>query len=88
MPGKSAAARGAQVVLADGGVVRDDDFGCDTGSYIGVEHADGRVGGGSPPTSWATTNAGTDAGAMPAKVSENIRPTVIAGLAKLASPAP
>src|SRR5580704_7539976 len=28
-------------------------------------------------------NAGTDAGAMPAKVAENIRPTVIAGLAKL-----
>jgi hypothetical protein len=25
----------------------------------------------------------TDAGAMPAKVSENIRPTLIAGLAKL-----
>ena len=28
-------------------------------------------------------NAGTDAGAMPAKVLENIRPMVIAGLAKL-----
>ncbi len=27
--------------------------------------------------------AGTEAGAMPAKVSENIRPTLIAGLAKL-----
>ena len=27
---------------------------------------------------------GTDAGAMPANVFENIRPTVIAGLAKLA----
>src|ERR1700735_5368637 len=27
---------------------------------------------------------GTDAGAMPAKVSENMRPTLIAGLAKLA----
>ena len=27
--------------------------------------------------------AGTDAGAIPAKVSENIRPTLIAGLAKL-----
>ena len=26
---------------------------------------------------------GTDAGAMPVKVSENIRPTLIAGLAKL-----
>ena len=28
-------------------------------------------------------NAGTDEGAMPAKVSENIRPMVMAGLAKL-----
>ena len=28
-------------------------------------------------------NVGTDAGAMPAKVFENIRPIVIAGLAKL-----
>ena len=31
----------------------------------------------------ATTNPGADAGAMPAKVAENIRPIVIAGLAKL-----
>ena len=29
------------------------------------------------------TNAGTEAGAMPAKVSESIRATVTAGLAKL-----
>ena len=29
------------------------------------------------------TNAGTDAGAMPAKVFENMRPTLMAGLAKL-----
>ncbi len=28
-------------------------------------------------------NAGTDAGAMPANVSENVRPMLIAGLAKL-----
>jgi hypothetical protein len=35
------------------------------------------------PPSWAITNAGTEAGAMPAKVSESMRPTVIAGLAKL-----
>jgi hypothetical protein len=28
-------------------------------------------------------NVGTDDGAMPAKLSENIRPTVMAGLAKL-----
>jgi len=38
----------------------------------------------SPPTICATMNAGTDAGAMPAKLSENIRPMVMAGLAKLA----
>jgi vacuolar iron transporter family protein len=36
----------------------------------------------APPTIWAA-NAGTEAGAIPAKVSENIRPTVMAGLAKL-----
>ena len=36
-----------------------------------------------PPPSWAAMNTGADEGAMPAKVSENIRPTVIAGLAKL-----
>ena len=32
---------------------------------------------------WAAMKAGAEAGAIPAKVSENIRPTVIAGLAKL-----
>src|SRR5271166_2284709 len=37
----------------------------------------------APPTIWAAMNAGADEGAMPAKVFENIRPTVIAGLAKL-----
>ena len=31
----------------------------------------------------APMNPGADEGAMPAKVSENMRPTVIAGLAKL-----
>ena len=36
-----------------------------------------------PPTSWALMKLGTDDGAIPAKVLENIRPTVIAGLAKL-----
>ena len=34
------------------------------------------------PTSWAATNAGTETGAMPAKVSLNIRPAVTAGFAK------
>jgi hypothetical protein len=33
------------------------------------------------PTTWAATNSGTDVGLMPANVSENIRPTVTAGLA-------
>ena len=37
----------------------------------------------APPMIWAAMNAGTEDGAMPAKVSENIRPTVMAGLAKL-----
>src|SRR6516162_1024981 len=37
----------------------------------------------APPMIWAAMNGGTDEGAMPANVSENIRPTVIAGLAKL-----
>ena len=36
-----------------------------------------------PPTIWAAMNDGTEDGAMPAKVAENIRPMVIAGLAKL-----
>ena len=37
----------------------------------------------APPTSCATTKPGTDAGAIPANVFENIRPTLIAGFAKL-----
>ena len=37
----------------------------------------------APPTSWARMNGTTDAGAIPANVSENTRPTVIAGFAKL-----
>ena len=36
-----------------------------------------------PPTAWAPMNDGADDGAIPAKVLENIRPMVIAGLAKL-----
>jgi len=39
--------------------------------------------GDQPPTAWAPMKGMTDDGAMPANVSENIRPTVIAGLAKL-----
>jgi hypothetical protein len=37
----------------------------------------------APPMIWAAMKAGADVGAMPAKVSENIRPMVIAGSAKL-----
>ena len=37
----------------------------------------------TPPTIWAEMKFGTDEGAMPANVLENMRPTVIAGLAKL-----
>src|SRR5690242_19089499 len=37
----------------------------------------------APPMIWAAMNGRTDEGAIPANVSENIRPTVIAGLAKL-----
>jgi hypothetical protein len=35
------------------------------------------------PTVWATTKGATDAGAMPANVSESVRARVTAGLAKL-----
>ena len=34
------------------------------------------------PTTWKTTKAGTDPGAIPAKVSLNARPMVTAGFAK------
>ncbi len=37
----------------------------------------------TPPTSWAAMKTGVDDGAMPANVFENMRPMVIAGLAKL-----
>jgi hypothetical protein len=37
----------------------------------------------APPTTWAATKLGTDDGEIPAKVLENIRPIVMAGLAKL-----
>ena len=37
----------------------------------------------TPPTICAAMKLGTEEGAMPAKVSENIRPMVMAGLAKL-----
>ena len=35
----------------------------------------------SAPTIWAAMKPGAEPGAMPAKVSENIRPMVTAGLA-------
>src|SRR5580693_272844 len=37
----------------------------------------------TPPPSCAAMNTGAEDGAMPAKLSENIRPMVIAGLVKL-----
>jgi hypothetical protein len=37
----------------------------------------------APPMICAAMKPGTDAGAIPAKLAENIRPMVIAGLAKL-----
>jgi hypothetical protein len=37
----------------------------------------------TPPTIWAEMNDGTEDGAILAKILENIRPIVIAGLAKL-----
>jgi hypothetical protein len=37
----------------------------------------------APPSSCIAMKAGAEAGAIPANESENIRPTVIAGLAKL-----
>ena len=37
----------------------------------------------APPTTSATRKAGTEAGAIPAKVSERVRASVTAGLAKL-----
>ena len=37
----------------------------------------------APPAIWASRNIGTDAGAIPARVSENTRAMVTAGLAKL-----
>jgi hypothetical protein len=36
-----------------------------------------------PPPIWAAMNTGADDGAIPANVLENMRPIVIAGLAKL-----
>jgi hypothetical protein len=62
-------------------VVRNDDAGRVRGGDAGIQ---GTTRATAPPTTWAAMNAGTDEGAMPANVLENIRPTVIAGLAKLA----
>ena len=36
-----------------------------------------------PPMIWAAMKAGTEEGAIPAKLLENMRPMVMAGLAKL-----
>ena len=37
----------------------------------------------TPPTIWAAMNTGAEDGAIPAKLSVNMRPMVMAGLAKL-----
>jgi hypothetical protein len=49
---------------------------------VGVEQADGPDGEGAAQQ-LHEANIGTDAGAMPAKVSDSVRATLIAGLAKL-----
>ena len=65
------------------GIVRHQDRRGVGGCEVRVEAPDHQHGDGAP-RSWAPMNAGTDAGAIPANVLENMRPIVIAGLAKLA----
>ena len=62
--------------------MRHDNVGCVGWCHVRVEGLDKPIAS-APPMAWATTKAGTDAGAMPAKVFENMRPTLMAGLAKL-----
>src|SRR4029450_6557390 len=62
-------------------------FGCGTTALPAVAGASGkkklpRRRPTSPPASWAAMKNRADVGAMPAKVSEKIRPTVTAGFAK------
>ena len=52
-------------------------------SAVGVEEADRGRSATTAPTTCMTMNIGADDGAMPAKVSESVRATVTAGLAKL-----
>ena len=61
-------------------LVGDDDV-VGVGGGIGVERDNQAPNRLSAPTIWATMKPGAEPGAMPAKVSENIRPTVTAGLA-------
>jgi hypothetical protein len=63
------------------GVVRDDN-GVGSGGGVRVEEDDQRQTD-QTADDWAAMNPGAEPGAMPAKVSENIRPMVTAGLAKL-----
>ena len=76
-------ARSSLVRAATGLVgVRDDDLRGLGGGDVGVERADERDR--EPGAEKLGHDVGRDgAGAMPAKVSESIRPTLIAGLAKL-----
>ena len=69
------------------GIVRavemsEDDVGGFGLGYPGIQKSDESEGH-QTADDWAHMKLGTDDGAIPAKVSENIRPTVIAGLAKL-----
>ena len=62
--------------------MRDDDPGGSAGVSAGYKNLMMSTPAMPPPT-WAAMNNGAEEGAMPAKVSENMRPMVIAGLAKL-----
>jgi len=61
-------------------VVGDDDVGGLGGGDAGIQRPDIPDGQHAPMTS-AAVKLGTEDGAIPAKMAENIRPTAIAGLA-------
>ena len=81
-------AAGARCRLAAVAAVRlrpvgEDDVGGFGWRDRGIQRPDDRHAGDRPPRICAAIKGGTEDGAIPAKVSENIRPMVIAGLAKL-----
>jgi hypothetical protein len=61
----------------------ENDLGCLGGGQVRIEGSDRHDGDGATDE-LAATKPGTDAGAMPANVSENILAMVMAGFAKLA----